>query len=323
MTQSFNVLESERTKTQRELDEVKVLHYKLSEDHAAAMKLHDIELGTAKRSIATTENERHTLHRKVDDLTSQNQELARAFSSSQRAKMLEREGIMGMNDDDFENAADDNTPEHSPPISPMKGTTPRHSMLESETLKTSLQHAQRTIQSQRNQLHREKTEKLEMKRMLQDARDDVERLRNDAGTPTTRKLKKTDNKDGRKYSKLLMGSTRSSREDIYHDDHEWEDQVEQSPRLFGSPSSFPGSPSPLREEGSTDQFETANENSDAFETAEERGTETDDFQTGAEEFSGGESEATETDSPSKGLQRIRSNVTAVNFRGHRSRESFD
>src|SRR5690606_26422609 len=97
-------------------------------------------------------------------------------SASQRMKMLERESILNKSEDDLENAADDITPEHSPPTSPVKGTTPRHSMLESETLKTSLQHAHRTIQSHRTQLHREKTEKLELKRMLQDARDEVERL---------------------------------------------------------------------------------------------------------------------------------------------------
>lgn len=325
LMQSLNVLQAEKTKTQRELDEVKASHSKLSEEHAAAMKQHDIELGTAKRSIATAENERNSLHRKVEDLTNQNQELARAFSSSQRAKMLERESILNKSEDEFESAADNVTPEHSPPASPVKGTTPRHSMLESETLKTSLQHAQRTIQSQRTQLHREKTEKLELKRMLQDARDDLERLRNDAGAPSNRRSKKTDGKDLKKYSKLLLGNARASREDIYMDDEEWEDQFDHSPRVFGSAPSSPGIPSPTPAGGaSTDNFETANETSDAaFETANERGTETEDFQTGAEEFSGSESDATETESPSKVVRRTRSNITAVNFRHHRNRESFD
>ncbi|EHK21426.1 uncharacterized protein TRIVIDRAFT_223038 [Trichoderma virens Gv29-8] len=55
-------------------------------------------------------------------------------------------------------------------------------MLETETLKASLQHAQRTIQSQRSQLHREKTEKLEFRRIIQDLRNlrnDLEKARND------------------------------------------------------------------------------------------------------------------------------------------------
>ncbi|SPN99745.1 related to AMI1 protein [Cephalotrichum gorgonifer] len=325
LTQSLNVLQSEKNKTQRELDEVKVSHAKLSEDHTAAIKLHDIELGTAKRSIAAAENERSTLQRKVDDLTNQNQELARAFSSSQRAKMLEREGILGMSEDDFESAADNITPEHSPPPSPVKGTTPRHSMLESETLKTSLHHAQRTIQSQRTQLHREKTEKLELKRMLQDVRDEVERLRGDGGGLSSRRTKKSDARDLKRHSKLLLGSARTSREEIYMEDQEWEDHLEESsPRLSLSRSVSPGSPSPTRHAESTDQFETANETSDAaFETANERGTETEDFQTGAEEFSGSESEATETESPSRGgVRRKLSNIGPLNFRRHPNRESF-
>ena len=303
------------------MDEVKASHAKLSEEHAAAVKHHDIEIGTAKRSIATADNERTALQRKIEDLTSQNQELARAFSSSQRAKMMERDSILNRSDEEFDNADDDITPEHSPPQSPMKGTTPRHSMLETETLKTSLQHAQRTIQSHRNQVHREKTEKLELRRMLQEARDEVERLRNESEAPVPRRSKKAEAKEQKKYSKLLLGSSRPTREDIYsEDDDEWEDHHE-PPRLFGSESS--GSPPPARDGPPTD-FETANEATDgAFETANERATETEDFQTGAEEFSGTESDITETDTPTKAPRRTRSNLTATNFRKHTSRKSFD
>lgn len=321
-TQAFNVLQSEKNKTQKELDEVRGSHAKLSEEHAAAIKHHDIEIGTAKRSIATADNERSALQRKIEDLTSQNQELARAFSSSQRAKMMERDGILNRSDEEFDHAGDDVTPEHSPPQSPMKGTTPRHSMLETETLKTSLQHAQRTIQSHRSQVHREKTEKLELRRMLQEARDEVERLRNDAEAPVPRRSKKTEAKEQKKYSKLLLGNSRPTREDIYsEEDEEWEDHHE-PPRLFGSESS--GSPRAAHDGPPTDHFETANEATDgAFETANERGTETDDFQTGAEEFSGTESEVTETDTPTKAPRRTRSNLTATNFRTHTARKSFD
>ncbi|PKS09345.1 hypothetical protein jhhlp_003959 [Lomentospora prolificans] len=322
LTQSLNVLQAEKTKFQRELDEVKLSHAKLTEEHAASMKQHDIELGTAKRNIVTAENERLTMQRKLDDLTSQNQELARAFSS-QRSKISERGAISGLSEDDFETATDNLTPEHSPPPSPVKGT-PRHSVLESETLKTSLQHAQRTIQSQRTQLHREKTEKLELKRMLQDARDEVERLRGEGGGVANRRSKRMDTKDAKKFSKLLLGGARSSREEIHIDDPEWEEQ-QSSPRLPQSRSVSPGTPrSPSRGAESTDHFETANETSDAaFETANERGTETEDFQTGAEEFSGSESEATETESPSRGIRHKRSAISMpINFRKHPNRESF-
>jgi len=318
LTQSFNVLQSEKNKTQRELDEVKVSYAKLSDEHTTTVKHHDIELGAAKRSAATAENERITLQRKIEDLTSQNQELAKAYGS-QRGRQLEREAAAGLSDEDFETAADNVTPEHSPPPSPVKGT-PRHSMLESETLKTSLHHAQRTIMSQRTQLHREKTEKLDLKRLLQDARDEVDRLRHESGGASSRRLKKTDSRDSKKQPKLL-GGVRATRDEFYMEDPDWEDQEE------GARTSPRASAAALVSSGhdeSSDHFETANETSDAaFETANERGTETEDFQTGAEEFSDADSDAqTETESPSKGAGRSkRPPLSHMNLRAN-NRLSF-
>ncbi|KAF3353167.1 NADP-dependent alcohol dehydrogenase 7 [Verticillium dahliae VDG1] len=258
MTQALNILQAEKNQAQKELDEVKLSHAKLAEEHEASIKHHDIELGTAKRSAALAETERTTLQRKIDDLMGQNQELAKAFSS-QRGRGLERDHHMGMSDEDFETANDNVTPEHSPPPSPIKGT-PRHSVLESETLKTSLLHAQRTIQSQRSQLHREKTEKLELKRLLQDSRDELERSRNDSGGLSNRRSRKVDSKEFKKPAKTLLGGLRSSRSEIV-DDPEWEEHSEG--------------------------------------TANERGTETEGFHTGAEEFSDDDDAQTETESPSR------------------------
>ncbi|EEY15869.1 anucleate primary sterigmata protein A [Verticillium alfalfae VaMs.102] len=302
MTQALNILQAEKNQAQKELDEVKLSHAKLAEEHEASIKHHDIELGTAKRSAALAETERTTLQRKIDDLMGQNQELAKAFSS-QRGRGLERDHHMGMSDEDFETANDNVTPEHSPPPSPIKGT-PRHSVLESETLKTSLLHAQRTIQSQRSQLHREKTEKLELKRLLQDSRDELERSRNDSGGLTNRRSRKVDSKEFKKPAKTLLGGLRSSRSEIV-DDPEWEEHSEGvSPRrssTHSTPTSrMPGPGAYPMTTDTSDQFDTANETSDAaFETANERGTETEGFHTGAEEFSDDDDAQTETESPSR------------------------
>ncbi|KAM0279026.1 hypothetical protein ACHAQH_004808 [Verticillium albo-atrum] len=302
MTQALNIIQAEKNQAQKELDEVKLSHAKLAEEHEASIKHHDIELGTAKRSAALAETERTTLQRKIDDLMGQNQELAKAFSS-QRGRGLERDQHMGMSDEDLETAIDNVTPEHSPPPSPIKGT-PRHSMLESETLKTSLLHAQRTIQSQRSQLHREKTEKLELKRLLQDSRDELEKSRNDSGGVPNRRSRKVDSKEFKKPSKTLLGGLRSSRSEIV-DDPEWEEHSEGvSPRrssTHSTPTSrTPGPGAYPMTTDTSDQFDTANETSDAaFETANERGTETEGFHTGAEEFSDDDDAQTETESPSR------------------------
>lgn len=333
LTQALNVSKAEKNATQKELDEVKLSHAKLAEEHAASVKHHDIELGTAKRNIVMAEGERSAMQRKIDDLMSQNTELAKAVSA-QRGRTMERDPATGTSDEDFETATDNATPEHSPPPSPIKGT-PRHSMLETETMKTSLLHAQRTIQSQRSLIHREKTEKLELRRIIQDLRDDLEKARTDVGgTTNSRRSRKVESREFKKPPRLL-GSFRSSRQEILLDDPDWEDHQDLSPRA----SSTNMSPA-IRQSiemshatDSSDHFDTANEAGEsafetgfetAFETANERGTETEDFQTTHEDLSGSDGAATETDTPSRGFGRMKrppSLMPSTHYRNH-SRESL-
>lgn len=297
LANSLSALQADKNATQRELDEIKQAHSKLAEDHAAAVKHHDIELGTARRNAVMAEGERAALQVKIDELTSQNQELAKAMSV-ERGRQSQRNSPAGSSEDDLENAGGNMTPEHSPPPSPIK-PTPRHSMLETETLKTSLQHAQRTIQSLRTNVHREKTEKLELKRLLQDARDEIEKLRSDpVERPHQKRAREAKSREFKKPAKL--GTARAVKAEIL-EDPEWEEvnTARGSPPMLAR---MVGLPLPSTE---IDDFETANENNettDAFETAHERGTETEDFQTGAENFTDSD---TETDSPSKRAATLR------------------
>lgn len=287
LTQTLNLLQAEKSAAQKELDEIKLIHAKLAEDHAAAVKHHDVELGGAKRSMTMIENERGALQRKIDELTGQNQELAMAVAQ-QRGRTDEQHQARGLSDEDFDTAADNVTPEHSPPPSPTKGT-PRHSMLETETLKSSLHHAHRMIQNLKGNIHREKTEKLELKRMLQDARDELEIKRGEGGLPGSGNGRKNRKVDSREFKKPLkpgqLGGLRSSRSEVFMEEANWEDH---------NGESSPSHSAVARHVDSSDQFETANEASDAFETANERGTETEDFHTGAEDISGSD-ELTETE----------------------------
>lgn len=296
LQQTLTVLQAEKNSTQKELDEVKLNHSRLSEEYAAAVKHHDIELGSAKRNIVIADTERVALRRKIDELTGQNQELAKAVSASQRARVIERESVLGMNQEDSESAQDKTTPEHSPPPSPVKGT-PRHSLLESETLKTSLGHAHRTIQGLRSNVHREKTEKLELRRMLQEARDELEKLRNEPPPPPKR-IRKAEVKEQRKPLRLL-GGLRTVRSEVFSEDSNWEDQPDSTSPATSTLASRSSKFESVAEEP-YEVFETANETSDAaFETANEPATETDDFHTGAEEFSSDDDAETETESPSR------------------------
>lgn len=305
LTQALNALQAEKTSAQRELDEIKLSHAKLTDDHAAAIKHHDVELGGVKRNMALAENERGTLQRKVEDLTGQNQELAK-FVAHQRGRLEDRDQARGLSDEDFETAQDNATPEHSPPPSPVKGT-PRHSMLESETLKSSLHHSHRMIQNLKGQVHREKTEKLELKRMLQDARDELESRRNDGGMGSAMK-RSSRKKDSIEFKKPFkpnhLGGLRNSKSETFIDDTNWEEDNGQ-----GSPSTAARlARSAAAATDSSDHFDTANEGADEgtddFETANERATETEDFQTGVEDISGSD-ELTETEGAGTGTGTLR------------------
>ncbi|KFY24789.1 hypothetical protein V493_05023 [Pseudogymnoascus sp. VKM F-4281 (FW-2241)] len=290
LTQSLNALQVQKTTAQKDLDEMKLSHSKLSETHAAAVKHHDTELGGLKRNMTMVENERGALQRKIEDLTGQNHELAMAIAR-QRAIADEQES-QAVTDEDFETADDNVTPEHSPPPSPTK-MTPRHSHLETETLKSSLHHAHRMIQSLKGNIHREKTEKLELKRLLQDARDELEIRRTDAASGSVKKSRKMDSKEFKKPLKGHLGAFRNSRSEISMDDAQWEDQDGESSPSRAASARVASMPGGYAE--SSDQFETSNETSDAFETANERGTETDDFHTGNEGNTDSD-ELTETES---------------------------
>lgn len=283
LTQALNMLQAEKANSQKELDEIKLNHSKLTEQHTAAMKTHDVELGALKRTVANVENEKETLQLKVKEITSQNTELAKAIT---RHRALSDEHKSNSPIEEAVSGSDDNgTPDNSPPPSPIKNT-PRHSHLEAETMKSSLQHAHRMIQSLKGNIHREKTEKLELKRMLQDARDELEVRRADAPA-AAKKNRKASEKDSKKpYKPNQLGGMRISRSEVSIEEMAWEDQDMESSPTRATTSRIKSMPGGYE---STDQFDTSNEastdayvtanNSDDFETSNERDTETDAFVT--------------------------------------------
>jgi len=307
LAQHLNVARSEKATVLRDFEELKQAHGKLNEDHVAIRKQHEAELSSLKRDNSLNESERDDMQRKIEELTSQNKELAKAvhyrLTSGQFAAPAEQY-------DDDEDIADGRiTPDNSPPGSPTKAT-PRHGGLESETLKSSLHHAQRMIQNLKNNIHREKTEKLELKRLLQDARDELESRRGQGGADSGKKRKTNKEQDLLKKSVQLskLGVARNSREDIILNDPDWEDHDEaetpSKPRAVVLPMA--DAATGVEQSSSnygTDAYATATEHSDAFETANEResATDTDAFHTGVETLDGDSTDdLTETeDGPSK------------------------
>lgn len=297
LQQSLAFITSEKNAAQRELDDLKQDHTKLTEDYALVRKTHDSELANLRKTLNHGENEKSTLQKKIEELTSQNQELANGLAGRFKDDEREPAAVVGQAE---EYPLDLSEREHSPPPSPTKGAQ-RHSMLESETLKSSLHHAHRMIQNLKGNVHREKSEKQDLKRLLQEARDELEIRR---AAPSEKRLRSKSHTDIRKAGRPGLGAARNSRTDVMVDDAEhdpeWEDHIgDNTPdRRNGARSILQSDHSGFSRLGdSSDAYQTANETEDAFETAEERDTtDNDAFQTGAESMAGDSSdELTETE----------------------------
>ncbi|KAJ4409854.1 hypothetical protein N0V91_002330 [Didymella pomorum] len=306
LTHNLNLAKSEKSSLEREFEELKGLYAKLNDDHINRVKQHETELSGLRRNVAMGEAERNALQRKVEDLSTQNQELAKAVAYRMRGD--EHHSPEEDSPDASFHEGESLTPEHSPPPSPSKAT-PRHGQLESETLKHSLQHAHRMIQQLKNNIHREKTEKIELKRMLQDARDEIDVARNESKAPgSASKRKKADKDVFKKPARPdRLGAMRQGKQEVIMelDDDDWEEQdLVPSPSKperphHSVPGAFLSGYTSMAETSANEGFETANEVSDAdFETANDDGTttETDAFQTGAETLDGDSSDdLTETE----------------------------
>ncbi|KAI9894603.1 MAG: hypothetical protein M1814_001958 [Vezdaea aestivalis] len=289
---TLKALTVEKTSVQKELDELKQSHGKLTDDHTTITKHYEAEISGLRRNIVFADSEKAALQRRLDEAIAQNEELAKAAAIA-RSQPQYFDDVKDLEGVDGDVLPDVTTPDGSPPPSPTKGT-PRHTMLESETLKSSLHHSHRMIQTLKGNLHREKAEKIELRRMLQETKDELEIRRGQNGVVGAAKKNRasTADKDGfKKPAKPgMLGAGRSDTREILMDEEGWEDHAGQN-----SPTR-----KPRNQVGSTD---STNDTSDAFETANERGdttTENEAFETGAESLAGDSSdELTETEDATK------------------------
>ncbi len=159
LQQLLAVTTAEKSTAERDLDDLKQNHVRLTEDFAVIRKNHEVELAALRKNVHVGETEKIALKRKVEELTTQNQEFAKALSV--RFRDAEVEAGKDADSEPEDPPIDHSEPEHSPPPSPTK-VAPRHAMLESETLKSSLHHAHRMIQNLKGSIHREKSEKSDL-----------------------------------------------------------------------------------------------------------------------------------------------------------------
>ena len=310
LSSSLGAITSEKNAVERELEDLKQTNAKLLEDQAAAQKANDAELHLLRRNLNAGEAERHTLQKKWDEVNAQNEELAKAVAM--RLRQHEHQSTLEVPRPDRDDDSDQGTPDNSPPPSPNK-FTPRHGHLETETLRSSLGHAHRMIQNLKSTIHREKTEKIELKRMLQDARDEVELRRRDGPAPTggagKRQRTKTDAARKAPRPDLLGAGRRGGAEvEVHADpDPDWEDHAgEASPsHKAATRPARPRRGDLSSDEPTSSAYQTATEADDSFETANERETTTESeaFQTGVESMADDSTDSDELTETEDRVQR--------------------
>ncbi|KAJ9612266.1 hypothetical protein H2200_003863 [Cladophialophora chaetospira] len=313
---------AEKSRLQTEMDEIRLAHEKLLADHTAAKKAHDSEMHTLKRNLDLGDSDRSSLQHKIEELTAQNQELARAVAARLRTADPD---AAPFTEEHEENLEDVDVLDQSPPPSPTKAT-PRPGALESETLRSSLHHAHRMIQNLKNNIHREKTEKIELRRMLQDARDELEQRRGDGSLGSGNKRQKTKSDTFKKQIRPdMLGGGRRARTDVELEDADWEDHTVDTPTHGFAPRHLAV---PMLGGGLTDTsdvYQTANDTEGNFDTADERQTtESEDFQTGAESLAGDSTDdLTETEDTASNLAGpSRKSKPSLTYKPAGNRESF-
>ena len=208
------------------IESLKVKNTELSANLAESKTKHETEMSSLRRSHSGLQRDRSDLQRHVDELKTE-------LSRRPEAQADELDDSMDLHDipEREESITPHNlTPSNSPQLSPIKNTPSRNAPLELETTKSSLHHAHRMVTNLRSNLHREKTEKLELKRLLAAAQDEVEQLRNKA-TGSKRAGKRP---APRRPMADMLGNNRKARHDVsIHDnqllDVAWNDEDGSSP----------------------------------------------------------------------------------------------
>ncbi|RHZ46249.1 putative nuclear migration protein (ApsA) [Aspergillus thermomutatus] len=306
LNSTLGAVTSEKNAVERELEELKQANARLIEEQAAAQKANDAEIHLLRRNLNAGDAEKLALQKKLEELNSQNEELARVVAM--RLRQQEAQATLEVPRDHHPSDDDQATPDNSPPPSPNK-FTPRHNHLETETLRSSLGHAHRMIQNLKSTIHREKTEKIELKRMLQEARDDIEQRRREAAAPAgpSNKRQKTKPDTFRKPARPdLLGAGRKGKTEIEIQDTDWEDNAADATPTRHASTSLTRDRSGERSSGyPSDAYQTATEADDAFETANERetATESEAFQTGIESMADDSSDTDELTETEDTVQR--------------------
>lgn len=181
----------EQTRLSRQVSDLRseIEHLRDKEEklNAAIEKMktrHEQDMSTIRRQAAAIQREKADQSKQIETLTS---ELAIAKAQSRIGKHVlpeKKESTVGPEQPDDTTQTvlavkSEDSPSTSPPSSPKQLPTTRNQAMEVDTLKTSLSHAHRTVLNLRSSLLKEKSEKVELKKLLAESQEAIEGLQND------------------------------------------------------------------------------------------------------------------------------------------------
>lgn len=208
-----------------EIEQLRDREEKLTNTIDNMKQRHEQDMSSIRRHAAAIQREKTDQTKQIEALTS---ELAIAKAQSRIGKHVSTDtepSIRAGETTDDQAAStlavkNDTSPSSSPPSSP-KQSPARNQAMEVETLKTSLAHAHRMVSNLRSNLHKEKTEKFEFKKLLAESQETIEQLQNDprmwvdagpnrstSGSTSNMAMREDGSTPGRRSHKALGGSKR-------------------------------------------------------------------------------------------------------------------
>ncbi|KAK9313728.1 meiotic cell cortex C-terminal pleckstrin homology-domain-containing protein [Lipomyces starkeyi] len=254
------------------LESMQARQSELTSDLDSWKSKYESEMLNYEQLIANLQRDNEALSKSVANL---NEQLASQVYVEPNDEATKERCDEAQEAEEGELSEDPKTPDRSPPMSPVKATPAHRAALEGETLRASLGHAHRTITTLRGALHREKTEKLELRRLLAEAQEEMECLKNTKGS----KRAKVVSAQSTKRTTLLGANGRRSQYRISNDLDEMEGDIEWE-TFNGSNETFASVNELSASE--TDGFETAHDQPTSEEEAFSDRTETEVYETVAE-----------------------------------------
>ncbi|KAG1149479.1 hypothetical protein G6F37_005077 [Rhizopus arrhizus] len=177
-----NKLAKQVNELRSEIEQLRAREEKLNSTIEAMKNRHEQDMSSMRRHTAALQREKSDQTKQIEALTS---ELAVAKAQSRIVKHVTSDPEVSTRSELSEDQApsiaatkDETSPTSSPPPSP-KQPPIRSQAMEVETLKTSLAHAHRMVSNLRSNLHKEKSEKFELKKLLAESQEMIEQLQND------------------------------------------------------------------------------------------------------------------------------------------------